>query len=192
MVRLRRMPRADISCLAILLFCLLAGTYARADMAAHDAGAIATPYDSKLSSAGFFNHSATLGENSPLQHRSIASLFYEARSFRYVPDFNGDYWQSPDETASKRSGDCEDKALWLYQQLVDNGYTDVQLVIGKFRQHEFKNHVWVTCSDPSSDNTLLLDPSSQKRPWVVGSFSDGFYITWYVYNESSRVSRKNI
>lgn len=39
---------------------------------------------------------------------------YVFNNIKYVHD-NGDEWQTPEETLSKRTGDCEDMAiLWLY------------------------------------------------------------------------------
>ena len=77
----------------------------------------ATPYDRKLATTGVFDSQAYPNESVPLQSSSPENLFWTAKSFRYVPDSNGDYWQTPQETEARHAGDCEDKAVWLYAQL---------------------------------------------------------------------------
>ena len=146
----------------------------------------ATPFDYKLSLAGFFNLSVPNHPiNTILPAESIDSLFNKARSFRYAEDRTGDYWQSPEETDRKHSGDCEDKAVWLYAQLKYNGYSDVRLVIGKYRSFDRKYHVWVLCTD-ASGASYLLDPAAQKRVCAVGHFSPGFYQPVYSFDGQNR------
>ena len=140
----------------------------------------ATPYDRKLATAHFFDFGGTGGSSS-----SMESLFYVARSFRYASDGQRDYWQSPSETEARRAGDCEDKAIWLYSRLKENGFVDVRLVVGKYRQMDRINHVWITCSDPSG-TSYILDPAKQKRPWREGNFATGLYIPAYSFDGQTR------
>lgn len=139
-----------------------------------------TPFDRKLNQPGLFELS-----NYSDSYTSIQQLFNTARAFRYVTDRSGDHWQSAEETDSKRSGDCEDKAIWLFARLKQCGYTNVRLVIGKYRQIDKRYHVWVTCSD-ASGNTCLLDPASQKRIWTEQSFGSGFYTPIYAFDGERR------
>lgn len=141
-----------------------------------------TPFDGKLASAGFFNR-GLWAVNAPTQS-SPESLFWTARSFRYVPDSGGDQWQSPEQTDRIRSGDCEDKALWLYAQLKQNGY-DALLVVGRHRETDRKFHVWVVYTDHSS-GSYIFDPSAQKRPWKVNEFSADFYRPIYAFDTDHR------
>jgi len=140
----------------------------------------ATPYDGKISKTGVF--STELLENpTAIQSESMESLFFKARRFRYASDNNGDHWQTPEETDQKQAGDCEDKAVWLFAQLKQNGYTDTRVVIGKYRSFERKYHVWVTYTD-NSGRTFVLDPAIQKRIWDTQSFSQGFYRPIYSFD----------
>ena len=116
----------------------------------------------------------------------MESLFLKAKSIRYVPDKKGqDYWQTPLETEARWSGDCEDKAVWLYAQLKQNGFQDVRLVVGRFRNVSRDFHVWVTLSDSSND-FYVLDPTSQKRLWKSSEFPQGYYHPLYSFDGSNR------
>jgi hypothetical protein len=106
---------------------------------------------------------------------AIEQLFRVAKSFRHTPDVYGDRWQTADETEKKRSGDCEDKAFWIFTRLKERGFSNVRLFIGKYRLVDPHFHVWVTCQD-SSGHTYLVDPSIQDRVWYVSDFRPGFYI----------------
>ena len=142
-----------------------------------------TPFDGKLVRTGFFDVRA---DELALPHRSsLEELFAIARAFRYSRDRGGDYWQTPQETSQKRSGDCEDKAVWLYAQLKQNGIENVRLVIGKHKSMDRNYHVWVQVRDPDG-SVLILDPAVQKRIWRSGDFSGGFYNALYSYDGKNR------
>ena len=145
----------------------------------------ATPFDVKLNSIGFFNE-PTLTYASTGHAQSIENLFLTARAFRYVHSAFNDRWQTAEETATKRSGDCKDKAVWLYAQLRRNGYHNVHLVIGKYRPNETVFHAWVTCVDESG-NAYLLDPSLQKGPKEIWDFSEKLYRPIYSFGGSDKM-----
>ncbi len=138
----------------------------------------ATPYDRRLAASGFYETGD--GDGSA----SLDSLFAKARSFRYVKDRSGDRWQSAEETDMKRSGDCEDKAVWLYTEMKRNGYTDTRLVVGKYRPHERTYHVWVVYD--GDGDPVILDPTIQKRVWKSSGLSSGFYKESYSYDSQYR------
>ena len=144
----------------------------------------ATPFDRKISRTGVLTDNPMEDQNRAEQG-SFESLFWRARSFRYCADHNGDYWQTPQETENNGSGDCEDKAVWLYANLKQNGYANVRLVIGKYRSFETRYHVWVTYTDQTGA-TYLLDPAIQKRVWKAGDFSQGFYKPVYSFDGQNR------
>lgn len=134
-----------------------------------------TPFDSKLRSAGFFDAAALPqdGEASP------ETLFRIAHSFRYRSEAQ-DRWQSAEETDARRSGDCEDKALWLYQKLTQGGHREVSLVVGR-KAGARGLHVWVTLR--GAGNTLLiLDPSTQNRLWKESDFPKSSYVPLYSFD----------
>lgn len=52
-----------------------------------------------------------------------------------------DYWQNPEETYSLKSGDCEDKAIFLNDTLKKLGL-ETKLVFGAFSKSSEKGHLW--------------------------------------------------
>ena len=138
----------------------------------------ATPFDGKLEEAGFNDSFRKMAGRS----QSIESLFLTAKSFRYVPDsWKEDKWQSADETDARRSGDCEDKALWLYRELKRNGYENVHLAVGKYRPNDTALHAWVSYTDEAGKN-IILDPTVQQKPWRAEDFSKGFYCARFSFD----------
>lgn len=142
-----------------------------------------TPFDARVRKAGCFD--MIPAGSHPSQPRSIEEMFRVARSFRYVSDSGGDRWQAADETEARRAGDCEDKAVWLFAQLLKNNYYNVRLVIGKYRSIDKRFHVWVICSDRAG-NTCLLDPTIQKRVWYLTATDAGFYKPFYAFDGQNR------
>lgn len=138
-----------------------------------------TPFDTRMRNAGLFGGSSA--ESSALGDHSIDTIFNTARSFRYVADRGRDNWQTDTETQSRRAGDCEDKAVWLYKNLIAGGAQNVRLVIGRYRQMDRQLHVWVTCRDRDG-NTCLLDPSKQRRVWKLSSADSGLYRPLYGFD----------
>ena len=141
----------------------------------------ATPFDGPLARAGFCNIEAM----PVLSKGSVDGLFMRARSFRYVHEAGSTHWQSPEETASRGAGDCKDKSIWLYAAMKKAGYTNVQLVIGRYRDIDRVLHAWITYTDEAG-NTILLDPAKQKRPWNVGEFSPELYKSLYYFDGQNR------
>lgn len=117
--------------------------------------------------------------------KPISDLFWQARKFVYIDEGKKDTWQAPHLTESKRAGDCEDKAMWLYNQLRSNGYRNVRLVVGKYRSIDRTYHMWLTYSD-SRGIVYLLDPSIQRRIWKQSKFGKGFYQPAFSYDENGR------
>lgn len=145
----------------------------------------ATPFDAKLASVGFFNRPKTATEVRTDQPQSVQNLFLVARSFRYSPHAADDRWQTPKETSAKGSGNCADKAVWLYTQMKRDGYDNVRLVIGKYNSTDPLFHVWVTYADTAGD-IYLLDPTLQRQPWGEGAFPEGVYKALYSFGDGNR------
>ena len=143
----------------------------------------ATPYDRKISAAGGFSLDAVPAISSL---RSSDGLFVQARSMRYVSDAaTRDYWQTPQETQARWSGDCEDKALWLFAQLKKNSHENVRLVVGRHRSTDKNYHVWVTMAD-GQNNIWILDPTAQKKIWKSSDFGGGYYKPLYSFDGINR------
>lgn len=146
-----------------------------------------TPFDQKLSMAGMLQPLPSF-LSSPA-HTSVESLFQEASRFRYARDVSNDRWQTAEETEARRSGDCEDKAIWLYTKLKEEGYSGIRLVIGKYRPHERNYHVWVNYTD-ASGREYILDPAIQKRAWERSAISYGFYEPYFSYDGPEKFRHK--
>lgn len=146
----------------------------------------ASPFDVKLHQSGFFE---IRGSAVPAAStKSLEEIFLKARSFRYSSDMRGDHWQSPAETELRRSGDCEDKAVWLYAELKKQGFSQVRLVIGRFRSFDNKCHVWIELGDPN--DALILDAAAQKRIWKRSDLINGFYKPLFSFDGERRLSYK--
>ena len=142
----------------------------------------ATPYDHQLKQTGILIAYGP-GQNT----RSADDLFNQARAFRYEADPAGqDYWQTPDETEARWAGDCEDKAVWLYAQLKDNGYRGVRLVVGRQNSVLQGFHVWVTLEDTGGTGFYVLDPTMMKRIWHSTDFPEGYYRPLYSFDGLNR------
>ena len=144
-----------------------------------------TPFDQKLSQCGFFNLNRNPVADTFPGFGSLQNLFFVAKSFRYVSDGSRDHWQTPQETEVKRSGDCEDKALWLITKLKQSGFSNLRLVIGRYRNFDKKLHVWLTYTTPTG-KTYLLDPTIQKRVWNISDFDSKVYIPLLAYENGNR------
>lgn len=143
-----------------------------------------TPFDFKLTLAGFFYENSTSAFHTS-SSQTVEQLFRMARSFRYASGkIYENKWQSAKETGAKHSGICIDKALWLYAQLKKNGYRHVRLVIGKYRSIDPLLHAWVVYVNESGD-TYLLDSSMQNRPWELREFSEGLYQPLYSFDDKN-------
>ena len=142
-----------------------------------------TPFDHKIQTALKIELGSVVQniESGSIQKESIENLFFRAQRFRYVNEGRKDYWQSPQETELRGAGDCEDKAIWLFKKLKENGYYNVFLIIGKYRSVDPQYHVWVSVSDRQG-NTLLLDPATQKRPWSLLAVREGLYRPLYSFD----------
>lgn len=106
------------------------------------------------------------------KYEKILKYLEKAQNFSYISDqkhFNKkDYWQNPDEIEISKAGDCEDKSLWLYSKLIEEGFTDIRLVIGKHAVDNKNTHVWVEWYNDGE--IFILD----------GTYSDGLQILSYL------------
>lgn len=76
---------------------------------------------------------------------------------RYVADADGDSWQTPEETARRRAGDCEDLALYLHHLLRRDGL-GARVVFGiRDLAKPTGGHAWVECV--LDGDLYVLDPT---------------------------------
>jgi len=108
----------------------------------------------------------------------VSQLMHEGRSFRYI--FTNPYVASaPEVTASRHSGDCKDKALWLARQLND---PSVRFVIGKARSTSKISHAWLLWENNS--RWYILDCTNLREPLPVDQVSAHEYIPYYSFTRS--------
>jgi hypothetical protein len=66
-------------------------------------------------------------------------------------------WQTPSEVNAARATDCKGKAVTLYKIMQAMGATNVRLVIGRHRAHDWRTHAWLEWG--TADGNYLLDPT---------------------------------
>ena len=102
-----------------------------------------------LGMGAFVNFSCVSGQ--------LDSAMQQAAKIRYVDDEGGDYWQSPDETVARGTGDCEDQAIYLHHLLIVKGI-QAEVVFGiENLKHVDSGHVWVEY--PADGDVYVLDPT---------------------------------
>jgi hypothetical protein len=122
--------------LALVALVLAAKVSATAAVVDLGTAANATPYDRYMTPVREV-FSSIHGEDVSLDR--VNALIRQGRAFRYahtepyVPAL-------PQDTASRHSGDCKDKALWLMDQLGDQ---NVRFVIGKLDRGSNVSHAWL-------------------------------------------------
>jgi hypothetical protein len=97
-----------------------------------------------------------------------------------------DSWQLPEETEQRGAGDCEDQAIWLYARLIQMGFKDVRLILGKYRADQATYHAWVAYY--LANKIYILDPTNNHGLWEIRQYPEGFYKPIYSYSQSSRWS----
>ena len=100
---------------------------------------------------------------------------------RTAPD---DRWQLPAETERRGAGDCEDKAIWLYAKLIEKGFHNIRLVVGKYRIDQPTYHAWVAYY--RAGRVYILDPTKAGRLWRITHYPRGFYRPLYSYSKKNR------
>ena len=146
--------------------------------AAVDLGATAsyTPYDRYIRPVTYVLGTLN-GTTSSMD--KVASLMREGRGFRY--SHTEPYVAAmPDVTASRRLGDCKDKALWLCDQLGDR---EVRFVIGTMKRSTRISHAWVMWNDGC--DWWVLDCTLNSRPVRADKVANGDYVPLYSWAKDS-------
>jgi hypothetical protein len=94
------------------------------------------------------------------QEEKIMDCFYLACD-KYESEEKGtDYWKSPSETRESGKGDCEDKAIYLWDLLKKEGIFSMFQVGLMNSNDEESCHGWVELSAKGYD--YVLDPTQEK------------------------------
>ena len=122
------------------------------------------------------------------KYEKILKYLEKAQNFSYISDqkhFNKeDYWQNPDEIEISKAGDCEDKSLWLYSKLIEEGYTDIRLVIGKYAVDNTNTHVWVEWYNDG--DIFILDGTQNYGLQTLSSLPVWLYKPLYSYYKDQK------
>lgn len=133
-----------------------------------------TPYDRFLDNVWPVLRHLDNGEVSMLR---VMRLMETGHSFAYR--FTDPYRpQSPELTATRRSGDCKSKALWLCAALGD---PSALWVVGKKSRTSEDNHAWVYWR--SEGRWYILDCTENNRPVEAGSIPRDRYIPYYSFGK---------
>lgn len=109
----------------------------------------------------------------------VNTLVRRGRSFRYT--YSEPYRAAaPAETATRRAGDCKDKALWLMDQLPDQ---NVRFVVGKLDRRARLNHAWLLWKH--DDQWWILDCTMRSRAIPADRVRANQYIPAYTLSRGS-------
>ena len=131
-------------------------------------------------------------EETPFDHKYIRvqRQMRKAAKFKNKRDKKGqDYWQTPEETEERGTGDCEDKALWVYYKLFNQGF-NVRLVLGGMYEWVSKTntmtycHCWTQWYTPRG--IYILDPGQKSRVLPATSTNRMKYHPWYSWQGDKR------
>ena len=141
---------------------------------------------------------ASLGNTHPWRRYFNKRLHYHPRSLQELLEFlRGctylsdratrscrDFWEPPDLFDTRRSGDCEDHALWAWRCLVDMG-VESRLVLGMTCG---EGHAWVHVF--AGGRCWLLEATQKwrghPRSEYGGSWSELYTPWWSVQRQSPR------
>jgi hypothetical protein len=103
----------------------------------------------------------------------------QGRAFRYShtePYYPAD----PQATATRRAGDCKDKALWLMDQLQDQ---NVRFVIGKLSRGAAVSHAWLMWEHEGQ--WWILDCTMLSRPVLADRAGANEYVPLYSFSRGA-------
>jgi len=108
----------------------------------------------------------------------VNTLMREGRGFRY--SHTEPYLPAqPQETATRRCGDCKDKALWLMDQLQDQ---NVRFVIGKLSRNSAVSHAWLMWEHEGQ--WWILDCTMLSRPILADRAGANEYVPLYSFGKT--------
>ncbi len=121
-----------------------------------------------------------VGCASPKLDTPVAQAWKAAREIRYQDRNGADIWQTPKETAARKTGNCVDKAVLLNELLRKDGY-ESKLAFGIVRRPSGNaGHAWVVLGEDT-----ILDPTDgwitktnnwmyQEYRFTVNEFNESF------------------
>jgi hypothetical protein len=115
------------------------------------------------------------GEQADFQR--VCGLMRQGRGFRY--QMRDPYRASPPEvTATRRSGCCKDKSLWLASRINDDS---IRYIIGRARRNSHGLHAWLVWKH--SGEWWVLDCTNRSKPLRKDSLAPGEYVSYYQWSK---------
>jgi hypothetical protein len=134
-----------------------------------------TPYDRQMARV---RPVLTRVASHPTGGIPIATVNEWMDQLREIPYRYSRQWQTPSEVNTARAADCKGKAVTLYKIMQAMGATNVRLVIGRRRVHDWRTHAWLQWE--TADGNYLLDPTFQRM--AARDMQDRFsYVPLYGY-----------
>jgi len=135
-----------------------------------------TPYDERYKKI-----EKTLGTT----YKKVEEYLKMASKFKYKEEAAGvDNWQLPFETERLGTGDCDDKAVWLYLKLLKDGVDNVRLVLGNYKKGELSVHMWVNWYQ--GGEVYILDPTIDNGIRTAAQYSNKYYQPFYSFHKDKR------
>ncbi len=116
-------------------------------------------------------------------HRSEISMAVVNQwmgSLREIPYGYHMEWRTPAEVESGQPADCKGKAVALYRRMLEQGATNVRLVIGKRASNSRSTHAWLQWE--TSAGRYVLDPTFHWMATRSESLGDRSYVPLYAYS----------
>ncbi|MGR3174054.1 MAG: hypothetical protein ACUZ8N_05590 [Candidatus Scalindua sp.] len=118
-------------------------------------------------------------------YKKVKKYLKIASRFKYKDDSRGaDNWQLPFETEKLGTGDCDDKAIWLYSKLIKEGIDDVRLVLGNYKRGELSVHMWVNWYHDGQ--VFILDPTIDNGIRPAEQYSKDYYQPFYSFHKGKK------
>ena len=135
-----------------------------------------------------FDHYGSPAARTPYdkRYRKVREYLKEAKNhIKYKTEGKGtDYWQLPFETEYLGTGDCEDKAIWLYSKLLKEDIGNIRLVVGKYKVENTSRHVWINWFN--NNNIYIIDPTMDVNIWRTEQYPPGYYQPLYSYYKNEK------
>ncbi|MGR3173084.1 MAG: hypothetical protein ACUZ8N_00605 [Candidatus Scalindua sp.] len=143
-------------------------------------------------SPGHYDHTGTSTPVTPYnnKYQKVHEYLETASRFEYKADVRGaDYWQLPSETERLGTGDCDDKAIWLYSKLIKEGIDNIRLVLGNYKSGEFSVHMWVNWYQDGQ--VFILDPSIDNGIRSAYQYWKDYYQPFYSFHKGEKWTHFN-
>lgn len=135
-----------------------------------------TPYDIQMSRI----RPVLLSESHPARDEvSLGMVNHWIGGLRSIPYGFTKEWKTPAETQSSAAADCKAKAVALYKTMLENGATNLRLVIGKRTFASRSTHAWLEWD--SDAGSYVLDPTINWRAYRMSELGTRFYIPFYAF-----------